>query len=148
MRSVFLFLVCLAIISPEIVFASSGNDANNQAMQLFCKIENTIVGPLGIILGVSIALIGFYSFVMSGSTSGLVMMVVGALVPTYPSLYGAFLQGTNAAFIDVPPAAGYTVKPSGCPRNTPERDLAERCYNTIAEDRSLEEAEAECFIRD
>lgn len=97
LASAFFFLM-----SPETFAQSteliSKTNAAFRVKEFYCHLAATSTGPLGVLLGLAIALYGFYKFIMSGSLQGVAIVIVGALVPTFPSVIATFSEGMALVF--------------------------------------------------
>ena len=78
-------------------FAVASSEAY-RVRNFYCDIADFISGPIGVLVGISIALMGFYKFLMSGAMSSLGIILVGVLVPMFPSVYASFSIGVAEAF--------------------------------------------------
>ena len=96
----FVVFVPLLMVVSNVHAASDGNrlDVAYTVRNLYCEIIDTISGPLGVMVGLSIALYGFYKFLMSGSIGAIGIILVGASIPLAPQFLANFSQGVAAAF--------------------------------------------------
>lgn len=102
----FLFTV-LATVLPAVSFARGemkssseidGAIVSGTIINLYCEIAHYMSGPIGVMIGLAVALYGFYKFIMSGSYMGILIIVMGAIIPSFPSVYAGVSEFAAAVF--------------------------------------------------
>ncbi len=86
------FAAVLFTLMPEMANAATGDDAMGD-------IGNLITGNIGTLIGLGIALLGLYTWLVQQSSWGVIMIIGGVAVTAFPGLFNS-MQGGFAALFD------------------------------------------------
>lgn len=88
------------VVYPTSAYASSSLDWDISGMiqNLYCEIAYYMASYIGVLIGVCVVLYGFFVFIMTGTYKSFVIIAVGAMIPSFPSIYAGISEFTANIF--------------------------------------------------
>ena len=87
------FAVVLTMV-PEVAMAEGAGDAGNSIGK---DIYGLITGSMGTLIGLGIALLGLYSWIVKQETWGIMMIIGGVAVTAFPGVFDSMREGFSSA---------------------------------------------------
>lgn len=94
--AVFGLLAVIGAMLPDVALAQAPGVGKEPLLDVYGQ----VVGNIGTLIGLAIALFGLWIWLINGTSWGVVMILGGVAVTAFPGLWGAMQDGFQVAFND------------------------------------------------